>query len=133
MTIQVKDGNGSLVTVNTLNDLLALLPVALGPTGGLKTDTPLSATIVSGQIKIAATGTAVQLPSNALVNGIVIKARSLNAAAGFVGSASVTRTDDGTGNGFALLPGEAMSYATSNSSAVWINGTIGDVFYYGGN
>ena len=38
MTIQVLDGTSVLRTVNTLNDLLAVLPAALGAGGGLKID-----------------------------------------------------------------------------------------------
>jgi hypothetical protein len=88
---------------------------------------------IAGQIAILGTNTAVQLPPFPLVNGLVIKAQTTNAANGFVGATGVTTVDDGTGNGFRLLPGESMSFAVSNSAFLWINGQSGDVFYFGGN
>lgn len=110
------------------------LPVVLASNQpSIPTTTPLAAPVV-GQIKIAVTNTAVALPSNVLVNGIVIKAKSTNNAAGaFIGGAGVTTTDDGTGNGYKIVPGEAMSFAVPNSNAIYVNGTANDVFYYGGN
>jgi hypothetical protein len=110
------------------------LPVVLASNQpAIPTTTPLAAPVV-GQIKIAVTNTAVALPSNVLVNGIVIKAKSTNAVAGaFIGGAGVTTTDDGTGNGYKIVPGEAMSFAVPNSNAIYVNGTANDVFYYGGN
>ncbi len=91
------------------------------------------ASIFTGQIKIASTGVPVALPSQSLVNGIVVKAKTTNAANGFVGFVGVTTTDDGTGNGYRLLPGEACSLGVQNASSVWVNGTAGDVYYYSGN
>lgn len=110
------------------------LPVVLASNQpAIPTTTPLAAPI-TGQIKIAVTNTAVQLPSNVLVNGIVIKAKTTNAVAGaFIGGAGVTTTDDGTGTGYKIVPGEAMSFAVPNSNTIYINGTANDVFYYGGN
>lgn len=95
--------------------------------------TPLPSSPVSGQVKIATSGTAVQLPSRSLENGVVIKARSQNAGNGFVGASGVTTTDDGTGNGYRIEPGEAVSYACPNTNGVWVNGTAGDIFYFTGN
>ena len=88
---------------------------------------------ITGQIVIAVTNTAVCLPSNALVNGLIVKAKTTNAGNGFVGPSGVTTTDDGTGNGYRIVPGEAWSGAVSNSSGVCVNGTANDVFYYTGN
>ena len=96
--------------------------------------TGLPATIITGQAKIAVTGTAVQLGANALVNGIVITAGINNAAAGSTaGPAGVTNVVDGTGNGQIMLPGASVSFAVQNSSAVYVNGTAGDIFSFGGN
>lgn len=94
---------------------------------------PEPASIFTGQIKIATTGVAVALPAQALVNGVVIKAKSTNAANGFVGGLGVTTTDDGTGAGYRLMPGEAWSGAVLNASLIYINGAAGDVYYYTGN
>ena len=89
--------------------------------------------VVSFQIKIAVTNTAQQLPSNALVNGAVVKAKTTNAANGWIGSSTVNSTDDGTGTGYRLLPGEAGSFAATNSNALWVIGTANDVYYVIGN
>jgi hypothetical protein len=92
------------------------------------------AAILSGQVKIAATGTAIQLPSNALVNGVTIRAKATNnAAGGTAGPAGDTNTVDGTGNGYILAPGDGISYGVSNSNAVFVNGTTGDIFSWTGN
>lgn len=96
--------------------------------------TPLPSAIVTGQAIIAVTGTAVQLSSNIIVNGIVVKSKSTNnAACGAVGRSTVTNTYDGTGNGYGLCPGEAASFATNNSGNIWVNGTAGDIFTFEGN
>ncbi len=79
------------------------------------------------------TASAVALTARALVNGLVLRAKSSNAGAVFVGAAGVTATDDGTGNGFSLPPGAAISLPVSNASAVFIIGTLNDVVYVTGN
>jgi hypothetical protein len=94
---------------------------------------PTPPTLFVGQIKIATTGSAVALPSQALLNGVVIKAKISNAANGFVGATGVTTTDDGAGNGYRIMPGEAWSGAVLNASSIYVNGTAGDVYYYTGN
>ncbi len=94
---------------------------------------PTPSSPFTGQLKIATSGLAVALPAQALVNGIVVKAKSTNAGNGFVGGPAVTTTDDGTGNGYRLTPGEAWSGAIANASAIYVNGTAGDVYYYTGN
>ena len=88
----------------------------------------------TGQVKIAVTGTAVQLPSNALKNGVIIKALSSNNAAGMTwGASSVTNTVDGTGNGDILEPGERNSAAVDNTNRIWVNGTAGDILSFVGS
>ena len=66
----------------------------------------------TGQKKIAVTNTAIVLGSGALVNGVVVKAKSTNTGPVFVGPTGVTTLDDGTGNGYALAPGAAAGGAT---------------------
>ena len=111
--------------------LQCLLPDASGSLPVVNGAPP--STFYTGQIIIAVTGTEVCLPSHSILNGLVVKARSANAANGFVGPTGVTRTDDGTGNGYRILPGEAWAGAVSDSSAVCVNGTANDIFYYSGN
>jgi hypothetical protein len=80
------------------------------------------------------TGTAVQLASNALVNGLVVKAKSTNnSTCGTVGGASITNAYTGSGNGYGLCPGEASSFAVGNSNLLYVNGTAGDIFTFEGN
>lgn len=88
----------------------------------------------TGQVKIAITGTAVNLPNADLLNGIIVKAKSANnAACGLIGPASVTNAVDGTGNGYIICPGEASSFAVPNTKFLWVNGTAGDIFTFEGN
>lgn len=94
--------------------------------------TPTPASIVPFQYKV--TAAAVQMAANALVNGITIKAKTGNNAAGvFIGGAGVTTTNDGTGNGFVLYPGDTLSLAISNTNVLFVIGTANDVLYFMGN
>ena len=54
-------------------------------------------------------------------------------ANGVVGGTTVTNTQDGTGNGYIIQPGEAAPAATNQASSVCVNGTAGDVYTYIGN
>jgi hypothetical protein len=110
-------GNATLTSINS----------AVAALGG----TQLSVT--SGQTKIATTGTAVQLGTGALVNGVVITANLSNSGPITIGPAGVNNTQNGTGNGYMLYPGASMSYAVSNLSPVYLNGTAGDFVTYTGN
>jgi hypothetical protein len=95
---------------------------------------PLVPHPVTGQVVIAVTGTAVQLPYNNLYNGVVVKAISANnVACGTVGSVGVTNSVGGTGNGYILCPGEGSSFAVTNTNSIYVNGTAGDIFTYEGN
>jgi hypothetical protein len=95
--------------------------------------TPLPATIFSGQVKIAVTGTAVQFGSNAVSNGVAITANSGNAASIYIGPTGVANTGGGTGNGYTLVPGQSTAYACSNTNDIYINGTAGDWISFTGN
>lgn len=75
------------------------------------------------------TASAVALATQALTNGVTIKAKSSNAGRVFVGAAGVTATDDGSGNGFALLPGEAINLPVSTTAGIFIIGTLNDIVY----
>lgn len=102
--------------------------------GGASYAQPLVTHPVTGQVVIGVTGTAIQLPSFDLLNGIVVRAKSgNNASCGTVGPATVTNTVDGTGNGFVLCPGEASAFAVPNSNILYVNGTSGDIFSFEGN
>lgn len=93
--------------------------------------TPTPAAVTAGQYKI--TASAVSIGSQALVNGVVLKAKNTNVGAIWVGPTGVTTTDDGTGNGFRLNPGDTLSLAVANVSAIFAIGTANDVLYWTGN
>jgi hypothetical protein len=67
--------------------------------------------------------------SGQLKSGLVIKAKSSNAGKVFIGGASVTATDDGTGNGFALNPGETLTLPINLAAAAYVIGTANDIVY----
>jgi hypothetical protein len=75
------------------------------------------------------TASAVALTTQALSNGVLIRAKPTNAGTVFVGGAGVTATNDGTGNGFALAPGEAVNLPVNTTAGIFIIGTLNDVVY----
>lgn len=90
------------------------------------------ATIVCAQYKVTASAVAIGATTG-LINGVIIKAKSTNAGAVWIGSAGVTTTDDGTGNGYKLLAGEAASFGVAALTAIFAIGTANDVLYIEGN
>lgn len=125
--LPLPSGASTAALQTTGNSTLTSINSGIAALGG----TQLSVT--SGQTKIATTGTAVQLGTGALVNGVVITANLNNSGPITVGPAGVNNTQNGTGNGYMLYPGASMSYAVSNLSPVYINGTAGDFVTYTGN
>ena len=94
----------------------------------------IPASFKTGQARIAVTGTAVQLASNTLTQGVLISALSTNTASITIGTSSgVTNTVDGTGNGSILTAGSTKSIAATNTNLVWINGTAGDIISFIGS
>jgi|SRR6185312_2200257 len=91
----------------------------------------------TGQVVIAVTGTRVQLPSLAAVNGVLVSAGPSNSnftstagsIGGTIGGSTVTDATDGTGNGYALQPGQSVGFAVANSNVLYANGVAGDAFY----
>lgn len=81
---------------------------------------------ITGQAVIATTGTAVQLGSNVLVNGVTIVAAVTNVANIIVGGSGVTNTANGSGNGLVLPPGASITIAVPNTNDIYINGTAAD-------
>ena len=114
--------------------MTASVPVVLASNqSSIPVSTPLAGPI-AGQKVIAVTNTAVALPNVVLVNGITITAHSTNTGNLFVGASGVLTTDDGTGNGYRLMPGASVAYACANANTVYINGAnVGDFVYYAGN
>lgn len=85
------------------------------------------ATIYSNQQ--TCTASAVALPSQALTNGVAIKALKTNTGTAYLGPSGVT-----TATGFPILAGDSISYAVTNLSAVFLicSGTT-DVVAFTGN
>jgi len=115
---------------DTGNTSLAAIVTALAAT--LKVQTPIPAGIVTGQVALTANTTA-QLPSAALVNGIVIKASANNTAPVLIGPSGVTTATDGTGTGYPLQPGEACSFALANANGVYARSIAAGVLFFEGN
>lgn len=88
---------------------------------------------ITGQAVIASTGTAVQLGSNLLTQGVIISAKTGNAAAITIGGLGVTNTVDGTGNGVIVPAGASLSYAGTNTNQLYVNGTSGDIISFIGS
>jgi hypothetical protein len=63
--------------------------------------------------------TATQIPSQALVNGVVIKALKANVGTVFIGMSNAVTDEIGGSPGYPLVAGEACSVAVTNLSAVW--------------
>lgn len=113
--------------------MAASLPVTLASNqSALSVSPPIPASIFTGQYKITASAVAIS-SSQALVNGLVIKARLTNTGSVWIGGSGVTTTDDGTGNGYKLTPGEACSFACNNANLIYAIGTANDVLYFEGN
>lgn len=81
----------------------------------------------------AVTASAAALPDKVLANGFILTAKSTNTGNVFVGDSTVTTTDDGTGNGYRLVPGQSISYGITNPKVLYIIGTAADVVYMAGN
>lgn len=85
----------------------------------------LKASAVAGQKKIAVTGTAVRMPTNALLNGAVITNNSSTNDV-FLGDSSVNNTSNGDGNGYVLKAGASIGFAYPDVNTLYLNGTAND-------
>lgn len=103
------------------------------PSGVTQPVTTAQGSVVSGQTKVGATGTQVNLAAHALVVGVKIKALIGNAAAITIGPTGVNNTVDGTGNGMILYPGDDIFIPVTNTNELFINGTSGDGISFLGN
>ena len=104
--------NGAVVT--------SIAPINTSATGAL----------ISGQVKIATTGTQVQLPSANVGQFVVIKALSTNVSNIYLWPTGVTNTWAGTGNGVILEPGDMIPVVVDNLNKIFINWTLNDVVSY---
>lgn len=120
-----------VVPLPALNTVVDNTVIVLNADGSVSTPGGVAAALYADQQVV--TASAVALTAQALINGLAIRAKASNVGSVFVGGASVTATDDGTGNGFALPPNATLSLPVGNASAVFIIGTAGDVVYVTGN
>jgi hypothetical protein len=87
----------------------------------------MPASIYSGQKTLSTSASA--LSSLVLYNGVVLTASSTNTGTVYVGGSTVT-----TSTGYALIPGQSISYAVSNQSSIYVVGTnTTDTLYFTGN
>lgn len=79
----------------------------------------LSPSLVNGKTTIASSNTAVQLPSNALTQGVIVQALAANAGNVTLGNSS--------SQNFELQQGQATSAVVTNTNLLYINGAnVGD-------
>jgi hypothetical protein len=77
---------------------------------------------------------AVALPSQALVNGIVLTANPANTGTIYIGPAGVTTSATPATEGYPLAPGQSISYAVQNLNAIYMIGSNAtDVLNFTGN
>ena len=126
-SLPLPSGAATSALQTTGNASLASIATSVAGMGGIQN------TLIAGQKAIATTGTAVQLGTGALVNGVTITANINNSAPMTVGPTGVTNTQTGSGNGYILQPGASMSFSISNLSPIYLNGTAGDFVSYTGN
>jgi hypothetical protein len=106
--------------------------VEYGPANPLSVSGGTAGSLIVGQYKLTTSATTIAGPTP-LKNGIVVTAKATNAGTVFLGGATVTTTNDGTGNGYALIAGASIALPISNLSLIYAIGTANDVITYGGN
>ncbi len=118
--------------LTALDAMNAKLPALSGT--NLPVITPLGAPYTAQQ---KATASAVALPTSTTLNGVIVTASSSNTGSIMVGPSGVTATDDGTGNGYKLLPGQSIGVACTNVNQIYIIGAASfaatDFVYIAGN
>lgn len=75
--------------------------------------------------QVTLTGTAQNLPSNTVLNSVIITAKSTNTANVAVGSASTVSAS----TGYLLEKGESITVPlrSGNTNEVWVEGTAADI------
>lgn len=114
ITAGVSSADGLTPTPLEVNPITGRTLVDATITGGGST---LPASFVANQATVGTSAAA--LPSNALTEGVIVRALSTNTVSIYIGPVGVT-----TSTGHELLPGESTSVAVSNTNAIYaISGT----------
>jgi hypothetical protein len=115
--------------------ILNVLNILAGAAGdGSNPVSDLPSKLYTGQNTVGTPGTAVNLPSALLFQGVVITALPGNKSQITVGPVGVTNATTGSGNGTVLAQGQATSFAVNNLNLLWINATnAGDGVSYNGS
>jgi hypothetical protein len=117
MADQIKTPGGVTKAATAPSDVVPIIAVM-----------PLMPPAIVAGVQIATTG-AVALPAIDLFNGVVLKAAIGNSGVIYVGPAGVTMA-----TGYPLNPGDAISYAVANLSAIYMIGVnTTDTIAYTGN
>lgn len=84
----------------------------------------------TGHTAIAATGTSVALRTSTRIKQVVIKADSQNATVIYVGTATVTNSNNAATGGFQMNPGDVHGFPETDLANIFINGNAGDGVSY---
>lgn len=95
-------------------------------TAGTGGPVPVLPSSIPSNTPIGIIGSAQQLPSNALVSGVVIKAKTTNVASIWVGRDNTVAIN----NGYELEPGESLPLSGTNLDLFWVIGTAADVLHW---
>ena len=94
---------------------------------------PVSTSIYTGQGLTTGSQVQIHSGSQAIVNQVTVKSNLSNVTNVSVGLTGVNATQDGTGNGYILNPGDSVDLPVSNLNLVYINGAAGAIVSYMGN
>lgn len=129
----VTNTGGSTTTTLAINTTFGIMN-GVDDKGNMPVITPLAAPYCPQQV---VTASAVALPAKRMLNGAVITASASNTGAVMVGPTGVAATDNGTGNGYKLLPGQSTAVACRDLSQVFVIGgplwVATDFVYTSGN
>lgn len=121
--VKVTNNGGSTTTTFVLATTFGIMD-GVDNAGYQPVSTPLAAVYAIQQL---ATASAVALPSKRLLNGIIVKAAATNVERIVVGASNLIAAVNGSGTGYALNPGEAISFSTDQAANVFIMLATGNV------
>jgi hypothetical protein len=110
------DNNGDGVTVATIATY-----AGGGSSGGSGGATPNRPAFTTGQVNVAAPGTAQQLPAQAIPNGftIYIRAKPTNSGNIYIGNSQANAQNHAVAE--ILEPGAFLTYGITNADLIWVD------------